>query len=346
MAEIEGVGGLHPKINGAFGEAHLLSMHQFSPADIDTFLQEALAAEAVMRTPGVWGRNLLPGAELKAVMRQPSTRTGGSMATAMTKLGGGAQVISGMAASSEGKGETVSDSWVAFATQADIIGCRTAEAGGVEVGAMAIDDAVENGKLWKRVPVINLGDGVNEHPTQTLGDVFTIYKKFGYFADLTIATVGDHERYRSHHSLMIGASILGVKIIAVESSAAPVPEPYVELLGDNLERTRDLDGAIQAADVLCMGRNPDEYSGEDDEEQGRSAQLAVDYQGWIVDRDRLQQMKPSGMVLHARPRRNELDPSIDADPRAHDVEQMANMIPARMAAIALLMGVSIKGSRQ
>lgn len=342
VAEIERVGGLHPKINGDFEQAHLLSMHQFTPDDIGVFLEETIAAQAAIQRKGQWGLNLLPGAELKAVMRQPSTRTGGSMATAMTKLGGQAQVISGMAASSEGKGETPEDSWIAFATQADIIGCRTPEAGGVEVGAIAIDDAVESGKLRRRVPVINLGDGVNEHPSQTLGDLFTVYMKFGEFAGLTIVTVGDHERYRAHHSLMIGASILGTRIIAVESSASPVPDHYAELLGDKLERTTDIDAAIQAADVLCMGRNPDEYSGEDVDERARSAQLAQDYAGWVVDRERLQQMRPSGMVLHPRPRGKELDPSIDGDPRAYDVQQMANMIPARMAAIALLMGVSIK----
>ena len=66
----------------------------------------------------------------------------------------------------------------------------------------------------------------------------------------------------------------------------------------------------------------------------RAEQLARDYASWIVDYDRIQQMAPDSIVLHPRPRRDELDPSVDSDPRMKDVEQMANMIPMRMAIIA------------
>lgn len=341
-----GMGNVFTQFNGDFKDRHLLSMHQLTVGDIHLLLADATAAEEALRNPAERGVNILPLTELKAVMRQPSTRTGGSMATAMHKLGGGTQVISGMEASSEGKGETQADSWIAFATQADIIGTRTDKVGGPATAAQVINMARRDRKLLGHVPVINLGDGTNEHPTQALGDLFTIFKKFGTFDGLTMALVGDHQRYRAHHSLTIGASLLGIKVIAVESSVAPVTEDLIRLSGDNLERTDDLDDAMQRADILYMGRNPDEYSGDNVTEWERSKQLAKDYAKWMVDRRRLQKMHKDAIVMHPRPRRHELDPSVDMDLRTSDVQQMADMIPMRMAIIARLLGKSIKEERE
>ncbi len=331
---------MQPIAGDAAGK-NLLSMRQVSADDLHTYLEEAYAAEKVIQDPARRGLNLLPRAVMKAIMRQPSTRTGGSCTSAMRKLGGSAELISGMSGSSEAKGESLADSWVAFATQADILGIRTAENGGPAFAAHVIAQAVEYGQLSQVVPVINLGDGHNEHPTQALGDMFTIHKKFGRFEGLVAAVVGDHERYRAHHSFMIAAATLGMDLVAVESPAAPVPPELVELLGSRLTRTQDLDGAMRDADVLYLGRNPDEYTGEDPAEIVRAEQLARDYTTWVVDYERIQQMSPDSIVMHPRPRRDELDPSVDCDPRMKDVEQMANMIPMRMAIIAQHLGESI-----
>lgn len=329
-------------INGDASGKNLLCMEQLRAEDIQTYIEEAYAAESVIADPSRNGIDLLPHVVLKAVMRQPSTRTGGSMTTAMRKLGGEAELISGMHSSSEAKGETLADSWVAFATQADIIGTRTEDDWGPAFAAYAISQAVEYGQLWKRVPVVGLGDGRHQHPTQTLGDLFTIHKRFKKVDGLRLAVVGDHERYRAHHSLMLGAAALGMKIIAVESPAAPIPPTLVETLGSNLvARQKDLDTAMGDTDVLYLGRNPGEYAGEDGAEKARSEQLTADYESWIVDYDRLQQMKPGAIVMHPRPRRDELNPNVDSDPRMKDVEQMANMIPMRMAIIARHLGKSI-----
>lgn len=338
----------HP-IEGDASGKNLLSMHQLAAEDIYTYIEEAYAAETIVQDKSRGGINLLPFLVLKAVMRQPSTRTGGSMTTAMHKLGGSADLISGMKASSEAKGETLTDSWVAFAAQSDILGTRTKEEWGPALAAHAINQAVEFGQLWQQVPVINLGDGVNEHPTQALGDLFTIHKHFRRFEGLKIALVGDHERYRAHHSLMIGAVALGMEIIAIESPAAPIPPLLVERLGHRLiARQKDLDSAMSETDVLYLGRNPDEYVEDEDEdkekaerEKTRSEELKADYANWIVDYARLQQMSPSSIVMHPRPRRDELNPNVDSDPRMKDVGEMANMIPMRMAIIARHLGKSI-----
>jgi aspartate carbamoyltransferase catalytic subunit len=130
-------------------------------------------------------------------------------------------------------------------------------------------------------------------------------------------------------------------VIAVESAVAPVPQSLVKLGGSRLQRTTDLDGAMRAADVLSIGRNPDEYTGDDPAEQERSLALKAAYAGWVVDDERLQQMNQRAIVLHPRPRRDELHPSVDGDPRMKDVWQMQVMTPMRMAIIARHAGVPL-----
>jgi len=328
-------------MNGDPSGKNLLSMWQYGPGDIYEHIDAAYRAEEYVRNPIERGVPVLPFRVLKAVMRQPSTRTGGSMTTAMGKLGGVGELISGMSSSSEAKGESLTDSWEAFATQCDVLGTRTAEDFGPALAARTISASVANGKLPEKVPVINLGDGKNEHPTQALGDLFTIHKEFGDLRGLRLSIVGDHERYRAFHSLIIGAVAVGMRVRVVESAVAKVPEQLVRQLGRSLERTDDLNFALSQSDVLYIGRNPDEYTGKVRAEKKRSKQLAKDYRNWVIDNNRLQILPRDAIVLHPRPRRNELHPSVDADPRMRDVAQMANMIPSRMANIAAVLGVVI-----
>jgi aspartate carbamoyltransferase catalytic subunit len=334
---------MQPIDGDSYGK-HLLSTRQLSPEDFMDYIRDAEAAERIIRDPRKRGFNLLPFVVLTDVMRQPSTRTAGSMATAMEKAGGSAQVFSGMEASSESKGESIPDSWVALAAQSDIIGTRTKEEYGPALAAQSINEACAREGLWQVVPVINLGDGKNEHPTQDLGDKYTIYKKFGGFDGLTAAVVGAQGEYRAHHSFMLGAHILGIKVIAVESEASPVPQEIVDTLGSNLTRVGadELDDVMPEVDILYMGRRPDEYNDPDNpEEVERNRRLLEDYKKWTVDYGRLQKMRDTGILLHPRPRREELHPSVDEDHRAYDEIQMSNMIPMRMAIIARHMGHSI-----
>jgi aspartate carbamoyltransferase catalytic subunit len=334
---------LMPMIDGDPAGKNLLSTRQLTEDDLYTYIEEARVAESYVADPATRGINVLPFAVSIALMRQPSTRTGGSMATAMDKLGGRGRVYSGMESSSEAKGESLADSYVAVATQTDILGVRTKEENGPRDAAAAIADSFDKGKLSRRVPVINLGNGTDEHVTQAIGDVYTIagWQNYNRLDGLTVAFVGDHERYRATHSEMLAAKLLGMDMIAVESAAAPVPESLALELGSSLSRTSDLDEAMRAADVLIVGRNPDEYDGDDPAEHQRSLELASAYASWIITNERLQIMHPDSIVLHARPRRNELHISVDGDPRMRDVQQMEKQIATRMAITALHLGVSI-----
>jgi aspartate carbamoyltransferase catalytic subunit len=320
---------------------NLLSILQLDDQDIHAYLDEARVAEIIVNSPEYRGISLLRFVNMDVVMRQASTRTAGSMGNAMVKLGGAAELFTGMASSSEAKGESRPDSELALATQSDILAMRTKEDFGPVFAAQAIARAKQAGKFFRTVPVLNLGDGRIEHPTQALGDLYIMRKYLGDLAGKTVAIVGDHERYRAHHSLLIGAVTLGMNVVTVESPVAPVPEGLVAFAGDRLYRTTDLDEAMREAHVLYMGRNPDEYDGDADAEKLRSDRLKEAYGEWVVDHKRLQQMSQDAILLHPRPRRNELHPSVDGDPRAKDVEQMDIMTPVRMAIIARHMGKSI-----
>lgn len=320
---------------------NFLSMRQLGPDDIYLYMDEARAAAAIVNDSLRRGISVLPYTHMDIVMRQNSTRTGGSMVTAMAKLGGTSALFSGMASSSEAKGETRADSELALATQSDILAMRTAEGFGPAYAAQSIARAVEAGKMDHGVPVVNLGDGKVEHPTQAMGDLYIMQKYLGDLDGQTVAIVGDHERYRAFHSLILGAATLHMNVIAVESPVAVVPQTLKDIVGSRLQTTTDLDAAMREADALYMGRMPDEYDGKNEAELARSAELKAAYAGWQVDHDRLQQMSERAVLLHPRPRRDELHPSVDGDPRAKDVEQMAVMIPMRMAIIARHMGSSI-----
>jgi aspartate carbamoyltransferase catalytic subunit len=132
-----------------------------------------------------------------------------------------------------------------------------------------------------------------------------------------------------------------MNVVAVQSDAAKVSAEYIALLGDKLTITEDLDEAMRQTDILYVGRQPDEYEGESAAEKERSSNLKAAFAAWEVNRARLQQMRAGSIVMHPRPRRDELNPDVDQDKRMRDVPQMANMIPMRMAILALHLGFTI-----
>ncbi len=324
-------------INGNPVGKHFLSMHQLTDADIAMYMQETYAAESVF----VNGTDIMTGKQLFALMRQSSTRTGGGFAHGMNKLGGHGVYQGGVANSSEAKEESRLDSEVAFATQTDIYATRTEEEMGPAFSALAMQQEFERGNLSRFIPVINAGDGKNEHPSQTMGDFFTIHKQFGTLRDVKTLLIGDLERYRAFRSFMIGAGAVGMEVYVVESKAAPVPEDLAELLGSRLHRIPTLDEALEVVDVVYPGRKPKEYNGTDEAEQARDEVLTKDYESFTIDQRRVDLLHDDAIVLHARPRGPELSRDTDANPKRRDVQQMEDVIKARMAIIALHMGKSI-----
>jgi aspartate carbamoyltransferase catalytic subunit len=331
-------------IDGQPKGKHFLSVKQLSADDIRNYISESHAAkEIILRDPPDDHIGMLPGVRLLALMRQESTRTGGSNTFGIEKLGGYGELISGMIASSEAKGEILPESWVAIAAQTNILATRTKEQYGPAFAAWVIDKTVAQGRLPRRIPTVNAGDGENEHPTQFIGDIFTLDEVWeGEFEGRVGLVAGAHDRYRAFHSFMLGGAKLGMKFIAIETPAATIPEDMVEELGDSLLlRTEDMDEVIGYADAIYMGRKPDEYNGDKPEEILRSRELDNFYTKIALTYERLKRKKTGAVAMHPRPRGSEVHTSVDRDASMIDVQQMYNLTPARMAVIAGTMGKSI-----
>lgn len=330
-------GVLKPIDNNEY-QRHLLSIDQLSIVGFYRYLREAYAASVVHQS----GINLLPMQTILPLMRQPSTRTAGSFAQAMHKLGGNSGHYGGSQSSSEAKEESRFDSEEAFGTQIDIYAIRTEEEMGPAFAATVLDDDLAKGYRDYFVPVINAGDGKNEHPTQTIGDFYTIHRHFGQLEGISVAVVGDYEAYRAHHSTLKAIAKMGMKAYVMETEFNQIPADIKQNLGDSLVSVDNLDDALAEVDVLDMGRFPKEYRGSDSEGKKRYEQMAQFYrEELMVDYDRLQLMNPDAIAMHPRPKGPEYALNCYEDKRMQDVRQMYNMIPARMGIIALHMGKSI-----
>ena len=192
------------------------------------------------------------------------------------------------------------------------------------------------------MPVINAGDGKNEHPTQTIGDFYTIHRHFGQLEGLNVAVVGDYEAYRAHHSTLKAIAKMGMKAYVMETDFNQIPLDIKLSLGDNLVSVNNLNDALAEVDVLDMGRFPKEYKGDDEKSKKRYEQMAKFYlEELMVDYNRLQLMHRDAIGMHPRPKGPEYALSCYKDERMQDVRQMYNMIPSRMGIIALHMGKSI-----
>ncbi len=334
------------KIKPLEGES-FLSMRQLNEPAIMNLLEEAHAVEEYKKlvetddSKSIFNRSKI----LDVVMRETSARIEASMLKAMTFLGG-TGISSNIDKTSEAKGETITDSWLALATNSSVLGIRTPNNFGPHKADEILHKYHEYGKLKKLVPIINLGDGTNEHPTQALGDLLTMYEfmpEGKSFKDIKLTMVGDHERYRAFHSLVIGAQILDITVQLVESPHAKLPEEYQNFeSGKLINYEMDLDSALEETDVLYIGRNPEEYAGLENKEFKRTRRLNRDYQKWHIDQQKIGLMPESSVILHPRPRGPEISPDIDFDPRVVDVAQMELSTNMRMAIMAQILGKSIK----
>jgi len=257
---------------------------------------------------------------------EPSTRTRFSFETAMHRLGG--RVISTENASefsSVSKGETLEDTIRILNGYADVIVLRH-----YEVGAAARAARVS------RVPVINAGDGVGQHPTQALLDLYTIQKEIGRIDGLRIAMLGDLAQGRTVRSL---AYLLG-KFEGVQMWF--VAPPLLKMKDDILAHLREqgvhyqeessLDKVLPEVDVVYQTRIQKERFGDriGDYEQCRDL--------YLIDRKSLNLMKPDAIIMHPLPRVNEIASDVDDDPRAAYFRQAENGLYVRMALLSLVLG--------
>jgi len=266
---------------------------------------------------------LLQGKILGALFFEPSTRTRLSFESAMAKLGGQSIGFAGASVSSVTKGESLIDTIHMVEQYADLLVIRHPQEGAARLAAEATNR-----------PVINAGDGANQHPTQTLVDLFTIQQLLGRLDRLKIGIVGDLKYGRTVHSLIYGLSHFSSEISLISPQSLKLPSAYRDILYRNRVRYHEYEdflGQLPTLDVLYMTRiQKERFADAAEYEKVRNA--------YVLTAAHLKRAKPNLKILHPLPRVTEISQDIDQTPHAAYFQQAGNGIPVRQAIIALLAG--------
>jgi aspartate carbamoyltransferase catalytic subunit len=297
----------------------IISIRDFSLEEIEHILESAARMEARMGER----LDLLKGRILACLFFEPSTRTRLSFEAAMKRLGGDVVGFSKAGVASVAKGENLTDTIKTVANYADVIVVRHPREGAARLAAEASD-----------VPVINAGDGSNQHPTQTLLDLYTIKKEKGRLK-VRAAIVGDLKYGRTVHSLAHALAMFGASLMLVSPSGLEMPpEVLLDLkeLGAEVTTHSSLEEAVREAEVLYVTRiqkerfpDPEEY------EKVKGA--------YKITRETLAHARGDLIVMHPLPRVDEISPEVDFSKHARYFQQVRNGIPVRMALLALVLGV-------
>ena len=255
---------------------------------------------------------------------EPSTRTRLSFESAATRLG--AQVIgfTDAASSSVQKGESLRDTILTVSNYCDLIVIRHPKEGSARFASEVA-----------KVPVINAGDGANQHPTQTLLDLYSIRKTQGTLDNLQIAFVGDLKYGRTVHSLVMALCNYNTTFHLVSPLELKLPSAVkIHIKEKNLtyHQYTDLSEIIQKADILYMTRiQKERFSDPLDYEKVKSA--------YVLKNSMLDGAKPNLRVLHPLPRVNEITTDVDDNPKAYYFTQALNGVFVRQALLAAILGV-------
>jgi aspartate carbamoyltransferase catalytic subunit len=256
---------------------------------------------------------------------EPSTRTMFSFDTAMKRMNGDTIIMSGTKNTSAKKGETFADTLQTIAQYSDIIIMRSPIEGAARYASEVVD-----------IPVVNAGDGANQHPTQALLDLYSIKKTQGTLENQTIGVAGDLKYGRTVHSLIQAMSLFGARFRFFSPRFLRIPQYIRDSLiekeivfdefDENMKEIRDLD-------ILYVTRIQKERfaSSEDSEKVQNSYHLTKEM---LLESN----VKPNLKVLHPLPRVKELDEDVDDTKFAYYFQQAKNGVYMRQAIIALLLG--------
>lgn len=268
---------------------------------------------------------LLNGKILVTLFFDPSTRTRLSFIAAMKRLGGQVIGFSDAKTSSAAKGETIADTVRIAEGYGDVIVIRHPLEGSARLAAE-----------YATVPVMNAGDGANQHPTQTLLDLYTIKKKIGRIDGLKIALAGDLKYGRTVHSLMQALEKYdGVRIYLVSPPELRMPQELVEEARKRTEiiEGESLDKMIGELDVLYVTRIQKERFPDPQEYETVKGT-------YRIDAELMKKAKKSMILMHPLPRVDEIAEEVDALEQAWYFKQARNGVPVRMALLALVLGAA------
>lgn len=307
--------------NAPFYGKDILTVNQFSRADLEYIFGVAHEMRETVSRVGTF--DLLKGKILANLFYEPSTRTSSSFTAAMERLGGSVIPINEVRYSSVAKGESLPDTVRTLECYADVIVLRHPEVGASTLAAQ-----------YARKPIINAGDGVGEHPTQALLDLFTILSELRQVDGLTVTMLGDLKYGRTVHSLARLLSLYNVRLNYVSPDILQMPAEIIAELDDKgipqVEVTT-LETVLSESDVLYVTRVQKERF--DDQAEYESARGA-----YVITPETLKSAKDRMIVMHPLPRVGEISMEVDSDPRAAYFRQMEYGLYVRMALLAMVLG--------
>ena len=299
----------------------LVSIDQCTKDDILRIIRNAQKFEEAPN------QRLLEGKVAATLFFEPSTRTRLSFETAVNRLGGRVVGFQDASTSSSSKGETLKDTTLIVANYADVIIMRHHIEGAARYASEVTD-----------VPIINAGDGANQHPSQTLLDLYSIMKTQGTLDNLTITMVGDLKYGRTVHSLIVGMSHFKPKFHFIAPEELKMPEAQRHFCSTHQieyqEHTVFSERIINQTDILYMTRVQRE----------RFTDL-VEYERvkniYVLHNKMLENARPNLRVLHPLPRVNEIAYDVDDNPKAYYIQQARNGLFTREAILCDVLGIEV-----
>lgn len=297
----------------------ILSVKDFSLAEVQQILGTALKLKT-QRIP-----HLLKDKIIAHCFFEPSTRTRLSFEAATLRLGGNTIGFSSDEGLSTQKGETLHDTVRMVSHYADLIVIRHTKEGAARFAAEVSDR-----------PIINAGDGANQHPTQTLIDLFTIRECQQRLDGLAIALVGDLKYGRAVHSLTQACRLFDVRLFLVAPDALTLPSFTCDVLkkeGVRFSFHHSLEEVVPKVDILYMTRIQ--------QERFSVAEYQSIKKQFVLTKAILEHARPNLKVFHPLPRRHEIDVEVDQSPHAYYFEQAANGVYVRQALLSLLLNKAL-----
>jgi len=300
---------------------NLVSIDQCTEEDIIRILDNA---ELFEKNPN---RRLLEGKVAATLFFEPSTRTRLSFETAINRLGGRVIGFQDASTTSSSKGETLKDTIMMVNNYADLIIMRHHLEGAARYASEVAD-----------IPVVNAGDGANQHPSQTLLDLYSIRKTQGTLRDLTITMVGDLKYGRTIHSLIVGMSHFNPTFHFVAPKELKMPDEQKNFCDERgikyYEHVDFTEDVINQTDILYMTRvQRERFTDLEEYEKVKNV--------YILRNAMLENSKDTLRVLHPLPRVNEIAYDVDDSPKAYYIQQAQNGLYTREAILCEVLGINI-----
>lgn len=299
----------------------LVTLEDLSKEKILQLLENAAKFEACPN------RKILDGRIVATLFFEPSTRTRLSFETAANRLGARVIGFSDAATTSSTKGETLKDTIMMVSNYSDLIIMRH-----------YLEGAARYASEISPIPIINAGDGANQHPSQTMLDLYSMQKTQGKLDNLDIYLVGDLKYGRTVHSMLTAMRFFNPTFHFIAPKELAMPDVYKQYCRDNgikfIEHTEFNKDIIAGADILYMTRvQRERFSNLDEYERVKDA--------YILHNEMLEGSKPNLRILHPLPRVNEISQDVDENPKAYYFQQAKNGLYVRQALICNALNINV-----